>query len=72
MIYTGIDAEREFNPDLATPVPLEPDLFHVLYLGRWVDQKDPLLMIEVAARLHRRTSRACGCMRSARATSRMR
>jgi glycosyltransferase involved in cell wall biosynthesis len=51
VIYTGIDAEREFNPDLATPVPLEPDAFHVLYLGRWVEQKDPLLMLEVAKRL---------------------
>jgi glycosyltransferase involved in cell wall biosynthesis len=48
VIYTGIDAEREFNPDLATPVSLEPDAFHVLYLGRWVDQKDPLLMLEIA------------------------
>jgi glycosyltransferase involved in cell wall biosynthesis len=54
VIYTGIDAEDEFHPDRAVAVPLEPDALHVLYLGRWVAQKDPLLMIEVAARLRSR------------------
>jgi glycosyltransferase involved in cell wall biosynthesis len=54
VIYTGIDAEREFNPERATPVELEPDAFHVLYLGRWVDQKDPLLMLDIAAELIRK------------------
>ncbi len=33
---------------------LEPGALHVLWLGRWVEQKDPLLMIEVAARLRSR------------------
>jgi glycosyltransferase involved in cell wall biosynthesis len=51
VIYTGIDADHEFNPGLATPVELEKAAFHVLFLGRWVDQKDPMLMLDVAARL---------------------
>jgi glycosyltransferase involved in cell wall biosynthesis len=54
VIYTGIDADDEFDPDRAVAVPLEPDALHVLYLGRWVEQKDPMLMLEVAARLRRR------------------
>ena len=54
MIYTGIDADDEFNPERTVPVELEPDRFDVLYLGRWVEQKDPLLMLEIAARLHAR------------------
>jgi glycosyltransferase involved in cell wall biosynthesis len=54
VVYTGIDAEDEFTPERAIAVELEPGAFHVLYLGRWVEQKDPLLMLEVAARLHAR------------------
>jgi glycosyltransferase involved in cell wall biosynthesis len=54
VIYTGVDAEEEFDPAQAVAVPLEPGARHVLFLGRWVEQKDPLLMIEVAARLRDR------------------
>jgi glycosyltransferase involved in cell wall biosynthesis len=54
VIYTGIDADDEFNPERTAPVELDPDRFHILYLGRWVEQKDPLLMLEVAAGLHAR------------------
>ncbi len=50
VIRTGVDAEEEFSPATATPVAgLEPGLTHVLYPGRLVEQKDPLLMVEVLA-----------------------
>jgi glycosyltransferase involved in cell wall biosynthesis len=52
VIRTGVDAETEFSPERAWPADgLESDAFHVLYPGRLVDQKDPLLMIDVAAEL---------------------
>jgi glycosyltransferase involved in cell wall biosynthesis len=47
--YTGIDADREFSPDVVKPVEgLDPDRFHVLFPARIVQQKDPLMMVEVA------------------------
>jgi glycosyltransferase involved in cell wall biosynthesis len=50
VIGTGVDAEDEFAPDRVSPVAgLEPGAVNVLYPGRLVDQKDPLLMLEVAA-----------------------
>jgi glycosyltransferase involved in cell wall biosynthesis len=50
VIRTGVDSEVEFVPDRVTPVAgFDPAAVHVLYPARLVDQKDPLLMVEVAA-----------------------
>jgi glycosyltransferase involved in cell wall biosynthesis len=55
VIYTGVDAEQEFSPEHADPIPgLDSDLVHILYPGRLVEQKDPLLMVDVAAGLRER------------------
>jgi glycosyltransferase involved in cell wall biosynthesis len=55
VIPTGVDAEDEFSPDRVTPRPgLEPGPVHILYPGRLVPQKDPLLMVEVARQLRDR------------------
>lgn len=55
VIYTGVDAEREFSPDANAPIrPLSADRMDVLFAARLTDQKDPLLMLEVAARLRDR------------------
>ncbi|MDX6679260.1 MAG: hypothetical protein QOE31_3312 [Solirubrobacteraceae bacterium] len=51
VIHTGVDADGEYNPDLIDPEPLAPDRFHVLYAARLVAQKDPQLMLDVAARV---------------------
>jgi glycosyltransferase involved in cell wall biosynthesis len=52
VIYTGVDAEGEFSPDRATPIEdLPDDRLNILFAARLVDQKDPLLMVEVAAGL---------------------
>jgi len=52
VIHTGVDAEREFCPELVTPQPgLPPELVHILYPGRLVEQKDPLMMVDVAREL---------------------
>lgn len=55
VIPTGVDAEREFSPDAVTPRALgSGQTVQILYPGRLVEQKDPLLMVEVAAELQRR------------------
>lgn len=55
VIYTGIDADGEFSPDLAEPIEeLPSDRLQILFAARLVDQKDPLLMVEVAAALRDR------------------
>ncbi len=52
VIYTGVDAEEEFAPDHVEPIEgLEQGPVHILYPGRLVDQKDPLLMVRIAAGL---------------------
>jgi glycosyltransferase involved in cell wall biosynthesis len=52
LIRTGVDAEREFSPAHVKPEDgLERDCFHVLYPARLTAQKDPLLMVEAAAKL---------------------
>jgi glycosyltransferase involved in cell wall biosynthesis len=48
VIPTGVDAETEFSPATARPHDLGPGS-HVLYAGRLTAQKDPQLMVEVAA-----------------------
>lgn len=55
VIYTGVDAEEEFSPARATPAAeLSDDQLDVLFAARLTGQKDPLLMLEVAAALRDR------------------
>ena len=49
VIYTGVDAEKEFSPE-----ELPEEGLDVLFAARLTDQKDPLLMVEVAAELRDR------------------
>src|SRR5437763_12517733 len=52
VIPIGVDAENEFDPGRVAPIPgLDPELFHILFPARLVEQKDPLLMVRVAAEL---------------------
>ncbi len=53
VIHTGVDGEGEFSPSRVVPVEgLERDVVHILYPGRLCEQKDPMLMVNVAAALH--------------------
>jgi glycosyltransferase involved in cell wall biosynthesis len=55
VIHTGVDADEEFSPSRTAPVGgLAADRVHILYPGRLVEQKDPLLMLEVATVLRDR------------------
>lgn len=55
VVYIGVDAEEEFSPERVEPIEgLEPGALHVLFPARIVQQKDPLLMVEVAAALRDR------------------
>ncbi|MGI9183634.1 MAG: glycosyltransferase [Solirubrobacteraceae bacterium] len=52
LIYTGVDARHEFSPERVRPIEdLDSDRFHILAPARLTAQKDPFLMVEVAARL---------------------
>jgi glycosyltransferase involved in cell wall biosynthesis len=50
VIPTGVDAQLEFNPNRVRPLDDASDQyeFRVLFAGRLTEQKDPLLMLEVA------------------------
>lgn len=53
-IYIGVDAEEEFAPERVEPIGgLPGDRMHILFPARLTAQKDPLLMVEVAAALKR-------------------
>ena len=55
VISTGVDADDEFSPDRVVPrAGLSPGTTHILYPGRLVEQKDPLLMVEVAREMRDR------------------
>jgi glycosyltransferase involved in cell wall biosynthesis len=55
VVYIGVDAEEEFAPERVEPVEgLNSGSLHVLFPARIVQQKDPLLMVEVAAALRDR------------------
>jgi glycosyltransferase involved in cell wall biosynthesis len=55
VVYIGVDAEEEFSPQQVEPVEgLDDGRLHVLFPARIVQQKDPLLMVEVAAALRDR------------------
>ena len=49
VIHTGVDADYEYNRALIAPADLAEDRFHVVFPARLVEQKDPLLMLDVAA-----------------------
>jgi glycosyltransferase involved in cell wall biosynthesis len=52
VIYTGADAGGEFDPATVEATVERPDeRLQILFAARLVDQKDPLLMVEVAAGL---------------------
>ncbi len=52
VIYTGADAGGEFDPATVEPALARPDeRLQILFAARLVHQKDPLLMVEVAAAL---------------------
>jgi glycosyltransferase involved in cell wall biosynthesis/GT2 family glycosyltransferase len=52
VIHTGVDTEREFSPALVPPRPgLPQGPFNIVFPARLVEQKDPLLMLDVAGRL---------------------
>jgi glycosyltransferase involved in cell wall biosynthesis len=54
-IYIGVDAEEEFSPERVEPVAgLDADRMQILFPARLVEQKDPLLMVDVAAELRDR------------------
>jgi glycosyltransferase involved in cell wall biosynthesis len=55
VIPLGVDAEDEFSPERVSPRSgFEPGVAHILYAGRLVPQKDPFLMVSVAAELRAR------------------
>ena len=52
VIYTGVDAEREFNPQHVDPLELPGNGSpRILWPGRLVDQKDPMLTLDVLRRV---------------------
>lgn len=52
VIYTGADADGEFDPAPVEPIEaLDREQLQILFAARLVAQKDPLLMVEVAAAL---------------------
>jgi len=54
VIYSGVDAEDEFNPERVEPLELEGNgLPRILWPGRLVEQKDPMLTLEVLSRASR-------------------
>jgi glycosyltransferase involved in cell wall biosynthesis len=51
VIHSGVDGKKEFNPERTEPLQLDGDgLPRVLWPGRLVEQKDPMLTLEVVAR----------------------
>lgn len=52
VIPTGVDAEEAFNPERILPIEaVRQTGFNILFPGRLVEQKDPLLMVDVVRRV---------------------
>ncbi len=49
VIHSGVDAEDEFNPAHVERLPLDDSVPRILWPGRLVEQKDPLLTLEALA-----------------------
>jgi glycosyltransferase involved in cell wall biosynthesis len=58
VIHTGIDVDA-FSLEYVRPVELDDDRVHLLFIARLVEQKDPLLMVEVARELRARGLSFC-------------
>jgi glycosyltransferase involved in cell wall biosynthesis len=55
VIYLGVDSEGEFDPDRVEPLELPGNgASRILWPGRLVEQKDPMLTLEVLARARER------------------
>jgi len=55
VIYTGVDGEQEFNPEHVAPLELPGNgTPRILWPGRLVEQKDPLLTLDVLAQVRAR------------------
>lgn len=51
VIHSGVDGQREFDPARIDPLELEGNgVSRILWPGRLVEQKDPMLTLEVLAR----------------------
>jgi glycosyltransferase involved in cell wall biosynthesis len=50
VIHSGVDGEHEFNPSHVEPFELEGHTSRILWPGRLVEQKDPMLTLDVIAR----------------------
>jgi glycosyltransferase involved in cell wall biosynthesis len=57
VIHSGVDGEQEFNPSHVEPLELEGGGSRVLWPGRLVEQKDPMLTLDVIARARERGAR---------------
>jgi glycosyltransferase involved in cell wall biosynthesis len=57
VIYSGVDAEEEFNPDRAEPFERAEGVPHILWPGRLTEQKDPMLTLDVLAAVRDRGAR---------------
>lgn len=53
-IHSGVDAEEEFDPERVEPLELPGDAPRILWPGRLVEQKDPMLTLDVLARVRAR------------------
>jgi len=54
VIHSGVDGEHEFDPSHVEPFELEGGTSRVLWPGRLVEQKDPMLTVDVIARARQR------------------
>ena len=54
MIHLGVDGEREFDPARVEPWSWRARCQRILWPGRLVEQKDPMLTLEVIARARER------------------
>lgn len=55
VIHSGVDGKDEFNPGLVEPFPLaEPGVPRILWPGRLVEQKDPMLSLEALSLVRER------------------
>lgn len=55
VIHSGVDGEHEFDPGRVEPLELDRrGVSRVLWPGRLVEQKDPMLALDVAARVRER------------------
>jgi glycosyltransferase involved in cell wall biosynthesis len=52
VIHSGVDAEDEFNPERVEQLPLDASVPRILWPGRLVEQKDPMLTLEALALAH--------------------